>query len=144
MKPIKILFIISLLAFAGCAQAIGTFGIGSIEAIPKTTYTTYLYSSGEGGRLRAVLLKSPDADVEIIPYSVQITTATGTVENALSFMEKTGLYRNIYFQGVTYKGKTIGYLLTFGYHSFSRDSLEVNLYEQGGKIYFAVSENSYD
>ena len=29
----------------------------------------------------------------------------------------------------------IGYLFTYRYHSFSRDSIEINLFERGGKVY---------
>jgi hypothetical protein len=144
MKTAKTLFLFAVLILAGCAQSITTFGIRDYDGIPKATYTMYLYSGGISERLRAVFLKSPEAGVEVVPYSVQIITAAGTVENALTFMEKAGAYSRISFQGVTYQGKTIGYLLTFGTHSISGERLEVSFYERGGKVFFTAREYGRD
>jgi hypothetical protein len=112
--------------------------------MPKIEYTAYFYSSGVGEGLRAVFLKSPDSDIEIIPYSVQITTGKATLEEALKFMEKGRYYRNIDSHGIAYKGKLIGYLFTYRYSSFSRDSIEINLFDRGGKVYFSVLEKNRD
>lgn len=144
MKCSKLIFPAMFAVLAGCVQAINTYGVGDFNAIPKVEYTAYQYSSGAGEGLRAVFLKSPDSDVDIIPYSIQITTGKATPEEARKFMEKGSHFRNIEYQGVTYKGKPIGYLFTYGYHSFSRDSIEINLFERGGKVYFSVWEKTYD
>ncbi len=133
-----------LAVLAGCIQAIDTYSIRDINSIPQIEYTAYLYSSGEGEVLRAVFLTNPDSGIEVIPYSIQITTAKGTPADALKFMEKSSSSRQIECQGVNYKGKLIGYLLTHGYHSFSRDSIGINLHEREGKVYFSVWEKRYD
>ena len=59
-------------------------------------------------------------------------------------MEKVGDFRNISIQGVKYKEKTIGYLLTFARPLSPRESIEADVYERDGKIYFAVKEKRYD
>lgn len=140
MKYSKLIFPAMFAVLAGCVQAIDTYGVRDFNAIPKVEYTAYRYSSGAGERLRAVFLKSPDSDIQIIPYSIQITTGRATPEEARAFMERGSHFRNIVYQGVTYKGKPVGYLFTYGHHSFSRDSIEINLFERGGKVYFSVWE----
>ena len=144
MKYSKLILPAMFAVLAGCVQAINTYGIGDFNAIPKVEYTAYQYSSGVGERLRAVFLKSPDSDVDVIPYSIQMTIGKATPEEARKFMERGGHFRNIEYQGVTYKGKPIGYLFTYRYHSFSRDSIEINLFERGGKVYFSVWEKTRD
>ena len=144
MKHSKLIFLVIVVVLAGCTQSINTYSVGDINAVPKIEYTAYFYSSGIGERLRAVFLKSPDSGVEIIPYSIQITTGKATPEEALEFMGKGKYYRNIDYHGITYKGRPIGYLFTNRYSSFSRDSIEVNLYEHGGKVYFSVLEKNRD
>ena|ERR1700690_3039024 len=144
MKHSKFIFLVMFAVLAGCIQAINTYSVLDISAIPATEYTAYQYSSGAGEGLRAVFLKSPDSDIEVVPYSIQITTDKATPEEARKFMEKGSHLRNIDCQGVNYKGKPIGYLLTHGYHCFSRYSIEVNLFERGGKVYFSVWENKRD
>lgn len=141
---LSVIAVLALTAIAGCVQTVTTYNIDDYKTVPKVVYTAYLYSSGIGERLRAVFLKTPETDVEIVPYSRQITTAKVTFSDALTFMEKVGDFRNISIQGVKYKEKTIGYLLTFERHASMRESIEVNLYERNGKIYFAVSERKHD
>ncbi|MEK7267586.1 MAG: hypothetical protein AABZ98_03235, partial [Nitrospirota bacterium] len=137
MRRLSIIAVLSLAMLAGCVQAVSTYTIDDFKTIPKVVYTAYLYSSGIGERLRAVFLKSPETDVEIVPYSRQITTAKVTFSDALTFMEKVGDFRNISIQGVKYKEKTIGYLLTFARPLSPRESIEADVYERDGKIYFA-------
>ena len=143
MKRTLTIIIVAFMC-AGCAQTINTYGIENIDTIPKGDYALFLYSSGAGDRLRAVFLKNPDAGVEVVPYSVQITTATGTVRDALTFMEKASGYKRISFQGVTHKGKPIGYLLSFDWYGFTRDRIEPLLFEREGKIYFTAREYRRD
>jgi hypothetical protein len=144
MKHSKLIFLVIVTVLTGCTQAINTYSVGDINAIPKIDYTAYFYSSGAGEELRAAFLKSPDSDIDIIPYSIQITTGKATPEEALKFMEKGRHYRNIDHHGITFKDKPIGYLFTYRYSSFSRDSIEINLYERGGKVYFSVLEKNRD
>ncbi len=144
MRRLSVIAVLSLIVLAGCVQAVSTYNIDDYKTVPKVVYTAYLYSSGIGERLRAVFLKSPETDVEIVPYSRQITTAKVTFDDALTFMEKVGDFRNISIQGVKYKEKTIGYLLTFTRPLSRRESIEADVYERNGKIYFSVTERKYD
>lgn len=144
MKLSKPVFLIIFAVLTACIQTIQTYSVGDINAIPKIEYSAYQYSSGAGEGLRAVFLKSPDTDIDVIPYSIQITTGKATPEEARKFMEKGGHFRNIDYRGISYKGKPIGYLFTYGYNSFSRDSLDIDIYERGGKVYFSVWEKKTD
>ena len=141
VAKIKNLFLLlTLLLFTGCVQLIQTYNIENINSIPKVTYSTYLFMSGEAGRLRVAFLKNPESDIEIVPYSIQIINAIGSFQDAMDFMRKGSGYEDIEIQGVTYKGKTIGYLLTYSTHIFLKQLIEVNFFERNGKIYFSVRE----
>jgi hypothetical protein len=145
MKLVQIVPLFALMAVIACAQAVTTTGIWTLDSIPKATYTMYAYATSATPQLRAVFLKTTDAGVEVVPYSVQITTATGTVDDALAFVEKGVGYKQTFFQRVEFRGKTIGYLLVTERHSFGRRYININLYERDGKIYFAPSEpGAYD
>ena len=143
MKKKFIWLMVAALSLSGCAQSVSTFAIKGIDSPSTTAYTMYQYSSGAGERLRAVLLKNPESDVEIIPYSVQITTTKGTLDDGYRFMERGNIYRQTSMLGVSYKGKTIGYLITSQKHMFSRDAIDVSLFERDGKVYFSVYEQTY-
>ena len=137
------IFLLSVF-FAGCAvRTVSTHSLGSIDLPPATIYTMYQYSSGAGGHLRAVFLKHPESDVEIVPYSVQIDEKKGTLEDAYRFMDKGYFFKNTSVLGVSYKGKTIGYLMENRQHIFSRDEIRVDLFERHGKVYFSVTERLY-
>ena len=99
MRRLSITAVLSLAVLAGCVQAVSTYNIDDYKTVPKVVYTAHLYSSGIGERLRAVFLKSPEAGVEIVPYSRQTTTAKVTFSDALTFMEKVGDFKNISIQG---------------------------------------------
>ena len=105
MRRLSVICVLSLVVLAGCVQAVSTYTIDDFKTVPKVVYTAYLYSSGIGERLRAVFLKSPETDVEIVPYSRQITTAKVTFSDALTFMEKVGDFKNISIQGVKIQRK---------------------------------------
>ena len=141
VAKIKNLFLLlTLLLFTGCVQLIQTYNIENINSIPKVTYSTYLFMSGEAGRSRVAFLKNPESDIEIIPYSSQIINAVGTFQDAMDFMRKGSGYKDIEIQGVAYKGKTIGYLLTYSTYIYLKQLIEVNFFERNGKIYFSVQE----
>ena len=101
MKHSKLIFLVIVIVLAGCTQSINTYSVGDITAMPKIEYTAYFYSSGIGEGLRAIFLKSPDSDVDIIPYSIQITTGKATPEEALEFMGKDSFYRTLTYQVIT-------------------------------------------
>ncbi|MBI5633564.1 MAG: hypothetical protein HZA15_08820 [Nitrospirae bacterium] len=138
------LFLLLSLMLAGCAQTVTTYGLDSIDTVPKTTYTLYEYSSGPSGRYRAVLLKLSESTVEVVPYSLQISTLQGTLYDALHFMGSDNYHKYMPVFGVRYNGRTVGYLLGPVRHTFSRDSIETNLFEREGKIYFSVFERNYN
>jgi len=141
----KITYLLLLSFFlTGCVQTVSTYSIGGVESLPKATYIQYQYSSGASERLRAVMLKNPESDVEIIPYSVQITTTRGSLEDAYHFLDRGISHRYISVLGVRYQEKTLGYLLVPEKHIFARDGIEATLYEKNGKVYFSVFERSYN
>jgi len=144
MRRLSIIAVLSLAVLAGCVQTVSTYTIDDFKTVPKVVYTAYFYSSGIGERLRAVFLKTPETDVEIVPYSRQITTAKVTFSDALTFMEEVGDFKNISIEGVKYKERTIGYLLTFARPLSPRESIEADVYERNGKVYFSVREKRYD
>jgi hypothetical protein len=140
MKKIRISALLLFLSLLACAQAVTTVGVAGPDSIPQAVYTMYLYVAPSTPQLKAVFLKNPDAGVEVVPYSVQITTMTGTAGDALAFVENGAGYKRTSFQRVEFRGKTIGYLLVPERHSFARRYIEINFYERDGKIYFAPSE----
>lgn len=142
---IKITYLLLLSLFlSACAHTVSTYSLGVNDTIPKSTYTQYQYSSGASGRLRAVLLKNPESDIEIIPYSVQIETTKGSLDEAYNFLDRGIGNRHISVQGIRSQGKTIGYLMVLEKHMFSRDEIDVSVYEKNGKVYFSVFERTYN
>jgi hypothetical protein len=142
MKNLILILLSVSFLLAGCAQTVVTTRIDDVENIPEVKYETYVYVSGQGGRLRAVFLKAPDADVEIVPYSLEIAKVESTFEGAMDFMESHRKHKMVRVDEVRYKGELIGYLLTHPVHSFQRVYIEVSLYERNGKIYFTVWESA--
>lgn len=135
------MIILAMLFLAACGHTLSTSRIKSIESIPKTTYEAYVYSSGIGGKMRAVFLKSPETDVEIIPYSVDISKVTATIDQSFEFMRRGSISKKVNVEGVLFQGKMIGYLLTHWRHSFQRAYIEAQLYERKGKIFFTIWES---
>src|SRR5512140_2816277 len=140
MKKMRISALLLFLFLLACAPAVTTVGVAGPGSIPQAVYTLYLYVAPSTPQLRAVFLKSPDAGVEVVPYSVQITTVTGTAGDALAFLENGAGYKRTSYQRVEVRGKTIGYLLVPERHSFARRYIEIHFYERDGKIYFVPSE----
>lgn len=144
MKKIRVVTFLLFLPVIACTRAVTTVGVADLDSIPQAVYTMYLYVAPATPQLRAAFLMSPDAGVEVVPYSVQITTVTGTVDDALAFVERGPGFKRTSFQRVDFRGKTIGYLLVPERHSFARRYIEVNIYERDGKIYFSPSELGAD
>ena len=124
---------------AGCTQAIQLQPLERIDVIPKQTYVSYTFSIGENERYRAVFLKSPESDREVVA-STQIRTGSGTFEDALNFMRRGVGYREVDIHLVTYNGKTLGYLLTQSVPALGKPKVRTSIYERGGKIYFVADE----
>jgi hypothetical protein len=144
MKNIMILLFLILLVLAGCTRTIQVQGVEKIEGISNLNYVTYLYSSGPGERFRAAFLKDPSSDLDVIASSIQIRKTTGTVEDAIGFMQRGQGYKRVDIQSVSYNNKHVGYLITQPAFALAREYIEVNLFERGGKIYFSVRENYYN
>ena len=141
MKNLIVLFLSILFLLAGCAQTVTQARVNDYSRISDVKYETHIYISGEGGRLRAVFLKAPDADVEIVPYSIEMSKQESTFDDAMDFMTIHHKYKMVRVDEVRYKGELIGYLLTHPMHSFQRVYIEVSLYERNGRIYFTVWES---
>lgn len=139
--------IILLIFSIGCAKTVSLIPQGSGENIPPHTYRGYWYASGMGDYNRAVFLVRPDSSVEVIPYTNGILMESGSPSSALSFMQEKRAERSIVVSGVRYQDKIIGYLFTYGgggsliSSSVAFTTLEVNIFERGGSIYFSVTEN---
>ncbi len=144
MKIIRIATLLLFLPVIACTKAVTTVGVADPNSIPEAVYTMYLYVAPATPQLRAVFMKNPDTGVEIVPFSVQITAATGTAGDALAFIDGGPGFKQVSFQRVELRGKTIGYLLVPRRHSFARRHIEVNFYERSGKIYFVPSEQGVD
>ncbi len=140
MKKRRIMALLLFLPVVACAPAVTTVGVGNPESIPQAVYTMYLYSAPDTPQLKAAFLKSPDAGAEIVPFSVQVTTAAGTVKDALAYIGERPGFRRVAVQRVELRGSTIGYLLLPERHSFARRYIEVHFYERNGKIFLLPSE----
>lgn len=137
---IPIVACVMMLLASGCAQTVTTFKVETIDKGAKGPYLLYLYSGGPGGWTRAAMLKALDVKVEIVPYAPEIVESMGTFAEAMTFMKEGKGYREIVTHGVTYKGRQIGFLLTYAVYSYQKEPIEVDLYERGGKIHFSVRE----
>lgn len=140
MKKLLIIQIIMIFTVIACAQSVATVGVNSIDTIPNAKYTMYLYVAPSSSQLRAAFLKSPDSDVEVVPYSVQITTSSATMDEAFTQVQRGHGFKRLSLLRVDLRGKTVGYLMVPERHSFARRYIEVNLYERNGKVYFVPSE----
>ncbi len=140
MKHKLILLLLPLL-LAGCVQNIRTAELEDREIIPSVTYESFFFVAGDSERLRAVLLKHPDAKVDIVPAAEEITTTTSTYPEAMYFMKEKRGMRSIITQKVFYKDTFLGYLLTYEEDRFNKLSgMKISLYEKNGKIYFSGRE----
>lgn len=140
MKHLKRIVALLFLTALGCAPSVNLYSIDNIRAIPEDTYTGYFFSAGEGERLRVVLLKSRESDVEIVPQSVQIIRKDTSLEDAIFFMRERGIYRNVEVQEVRFEGRLIGYLLSHSVFLLSKRWIDVSLLMQNGKLYYSVRD----
>ncbi len=141
MKSLKVLFL-ALLLGAGCAQVMSTATLDSMSSVPEAAYTAYMFRSDAGEKLRVIFLRSPDSDVEVVPYSLQIATAKSTAQEALVFLEAEKPDYTLSIKSVHFNGKIVGYLLTSAQRSAAQFT-EISLFARGGKIYFSISRPGY-
>ncbi len=141
MTLFKAAFCLSLALFIGCAQSISMRPVKNTDSIERISFTTYLYSSGHGERMRVVFLKSPETNILVVPTASQVRITTGRLDEAMSFMRKTASQRDISIEEVKYMDKVIGYLIKYVEHSsYSRDWLDISFTESDGKIYLSIIE----
>jgi hypothetical protein len=146
-KPIR-LFLMLLITglitglLAGCAQNIRSHELDSAETMPSISYEAYLFVAGISERSRAVFLRHPDAEMMIEPASHEIFSTTATYAEAMTFMRMKRGMRLINTEVITYKGKPLGYLLTYDRPGINAEFIDTNLTERGGKIYFSARENT--
>jgi hypothetical protein len=138
-------YVLLLLIFllAGCAQNIRYHDFSARDKMPRMSYEAYFYIEGSGDKSRAVFLKQPDVNIEIVTSSPQITASTATYAEAISYMDEARGLRMVDTQVVTYKDRPLGYLIT--YNADRRRTTEitqivVELYELNGRIYFNARE----
>ena len=140
-KTFLLLFFILLMA--GCTQNIQRIEPSAGYRVPSITYQAYFYVQSQGNKSRAVFLKHPDVQVDIVFAPQQITETTATYGDALTYMyEEKGL-RRVNTEIVNYKGKLLGYLLIYDdspVKSTTIIEIQVELYERNGKIHFIARE----
>ncbi|HMK60108.1 MAG TPA: hypothetical protein VK452_03045 [Dissulfurispiraceae bacterium] len=138
----KIAAVCILLLIAGCVQNISYRGLGSNYNVPSISYEAYYFSSGISDRSRAVLLKIPDSGVTVEPHSSEIIATTATYGQALYFMREKRGGRSITTQVVYCKDKPVGYLLRYNQPGFNMETVNVNLTEKDGVIFFSAREET--
>ena len=138
----KIAAIMIVLLLAGCAQTLSFRTLDKKEGIPSISYEAYFFTAGISERSRAVFLKIPDSEVIVQPYSSEIVASTATYKEALSFMyEKRGA-RTISTQVVSYKDGPVGYLLRYDQAGVNMETININLTEKNGVIFFNAREET--
>ncbi len=145
MHDARIYIFLLLIISAGCAASVSSIRLEDVDVLPQKTFETYSYSAGIGETFRTVLLKDPDSPVIIVPYSVQIRKTVGTFDEAMLFMSRGKPYKGVHVQRVMYLGEKIGYLLVQPrrYGPYHIGSIDVQLFERDGKIYFDVDEQIF-
>ena len=138
------LLLFFILLMAGCTQNIQRLEPSAGFRVPSITYQAYFFGEGgHGNKSRAVFLKHPDVQVDIVFAPQQITETTATYGDALTYMyEEKGL-RRVNTEIVNYKGKLLGYLLIYDdspVKSTTIIEIQVELYERNGKIHFIARE----
>jgi hypothetical protein len=132
-----------ILLMAGCAQNIRYHDMDARPKTPSISYEAYFYMEGLGEKSRAVFLKFPDAQVDVVASAQAITSTTSTLSEAYSFMNEVRGLRKVTALYLTYKDKPLGYLIKYtDDHDATRgrDAIIIDLYESGGKIRFNARE----
>ncbi|HTZ16838.1 MAG TPA: hypothetical protein VMB78_00200 [Dissulfurispiraceae bacterium] len=138
----KTVFLLVAVLIAGCAQNIRSHDVRSTEEIPAISYEAYLFVAGISERSRVAFLRHPDADMDIEPASPEIISTTITYPAAMTFMQMKKGMRSISTEVITYKGKPLGYLISYNQGGTNYEFVETNFTERGGKIYFSARENT--
>jgi hypothetical protein len=135
----KLLLVFVLIILAGCTQSINRTELSSGIKIPPISYEAYFYVEGSRDKSRAVLLKHPDAKIEVAAESAQITPTTATFAQAMAYMNEVRGLRRVNIEVINFKGKPIGYLLAYqevNQNVLSGSEIHIDLYEMNGKLYF--------
>lgn len=141
MKKTLFIALIIPVLINGCAQSITKHRLGNYDHIPKTELDTYLYRFPAGGIFRKAFLRSPDTDVEIVPYSADIIQTRGTFDHAMEFVLTGRGHLITYVDEVKYNGVLIGYLIQRSKGLFDRVEIDLRFYEKDGKVYILIWES---
>lgn len=136
----KLVLLLLPFLIAGCVQTIRTSDLGKKEGVPAISYEAYFFAAGISERSRAVFLKHPDANVEVVPSTNEITTTTASYAEAMSFMKEKRGVRTISTQKVTYNDRPLGYLLSYDQPGIDMERVNIDLTERNGIIYFSARE----
>jgi hypothetical protein len=138
-----ILFLLFYIILGGCVNKVGTVSLGRVDSVPNINYDAYLYAGAPMDSFRAVFLRRPESKIEVVPFSVQISKTKGTLDDAMIFMSGRKFYRRVMVRSVSFNGELVGYLLTHPKHygPYYIGSIEANIFERNGKVYFDVDEN---
>jgi|GEM_PF-5741194 len=140
----KYLLFLLVIFLAGCTQNMSFHDMETHKRAPNINYEAYFYVEGSLDRSRAVFLKHPEAQIDIVASSPQITATTATYSNALAYMHEAKGLRKVVTRYVTYMEKPLGILITYDSSSLPTDKgiyeIVVELYEFKGKIYFKAYE----
>jgi hypothetical protein len=142
IKRIFLLLFMVLFA-AGCTQNIQRIEPSAGYRVPSITYQAFFYGEGEGNKSRAVFLKHPDAQTDVVFAPQQITETTATYGDALTYMYEVKGLRRVNTEIVNYKDKLLGYLLIYDDTPIKATTIieiQVELYERSGKIHFIARE----
>lgn len=142
VRLLVVLVSVVSMSLIGCSLTpLQTYTLANYHSVAAMKYTLYLYSSGQ---LKAVFLKSPEANVEVLAYSPEIIQASGTPEDVMAFMRR-GIYRNIDVKSVEFKDKVIGYLFTYREIGVTAGPsyLVVDLFERNDKIFLDINIRNY-
>ncbi|HMK56280.1 MAG TPA: hypothetical protein VK448_06570 [Dissulfurispiraceae bacterium] len=135
--------VLTFFAVAGCIQSLSYRTLDRREAVPSISYEAYYFSAGISERSRAVLLKIPDSGVAVEPLSSEIIATTATYGQALTFMREKRGARPITTQVVSYKDRPVGYLLQYSQPGVNMETVNINISERNGIIFFSAREESH-
>jgi hypothetical protein len=139
----KYLLVLLIFVLAGCAQNIRFQNIETQKRAPNISYEAFFYMEGSGDKSRAVFLRHPEAQIEVVAVSPSITATTSAYSDAIAFMNEVRGLRKVETRYVTYKDKPLGYLITYDdENQATRGPTEIiiEIYEFRGKIHFKAME----
>jgi hypothetical protein len=140
----KYLLVLMIFILAGCMQNIRFHDTDTQKRTPNISYEALYYVEGSGDKSRAVFLRHPEAPIDVVASSPQITATTSTYGDAIAYMNETRGLRKVITRFVTYKDKPLGYLISFDDdHSATETTnheIVIEIYEFKGAVHFKAAE----